>query len=69
MGISILVFNLWLNTELWIFGCLVGKVDLSELFHMCTLNLAESVNDPNGLYTDNNSGNSSLFKVKDIADL
>ena len=47
----------------------MGEVDLSELFRMCTLDLAESVNDPNGLYTDNNGGNSSLFKVKDIADL
>ena len=47
----------------------MGKIDLSELFRTCTLDLAESVSDPNGLYTDNNGGNSPLFKVKDIADL
>ena len=46
----------------------MGKIDLSELFRTRTLNSAESVNYPNGLYTDNNGGNSSLLKVKDIAD-
>ena len=43
--------------------------NLSELFRTRKIDLAESVNDPNGLYTDNNGGNSSLFKVKDVADL
>ena len=47
----------------------MGKIDLSELFRTQTLDLAASVNDPNGLHTDNNGGNSSLFNVKDIADL
>ena len=47
----------------------MGKIDLSELFRMRKLYLAESVNDPSGLYTDNNGRNSSLFKLKDIVDL
>ena len=47
----------------------MGKIDLSELFRTQTLDLAESVNDPNGLDIDNNDGKSSLFNVKDIADL
>ena len=45
------------------------KTDLSELFRTRTLDLAESVNDPNGLYADSNGGNSSLFKLKDVTDL
>ena len=45
----------------------MGKKVFSELFHMRALDLAESVNDPSGLKTDNNGGNSSLFKGKDIA--
>ena len=47
----------------------MGKIDLSELFRARTIDLTEPVNDPNGLYTDNNGGNSSLFKAKDVADL
>ena len=47
----------------------MAKTFFSELFRMRTLDLADSVNYSSGLYIDNNGGNSSLFKVKDIADL
>ena len=47
----------------------MGKKVFSEVFRTSALDLAESVNDPSGLWTDNNGGNSSLFKVKDIDDL
>ena len=44
-GISILVFDFWLFTELWIFGWLMGKITFLEFFCTCALELVESVND------------------------
>ena len=55
------IMNIWLING--------KKAVFSELCCIHALDLAESVNDPSGLETDNNGGKCSLFKVKDIADL
>ena len=48
-GISNEVFDFRLATDLWIFSWLMGKTVFAGLFRKHTLDLAESVNDPDAL--------------------